>query len=45
MRGGDKAGDDRFYDWFVPKADKLWELYDAKNQALWPKKKTKKKKK
>ncbi len=25
--GGDKTGDDRFYGWAVPKADRIWEQY------------------
>jgi len=25
--GGAKGGDDRFYDWIIPKAEKLWEQY------------------
>jgi hypothetical protein len=25
--GGDKAGDDRFYDWIIPLAEKIWEQY------------------
>lgn len=28
---GDKGGDDRFYDWFVPKADQIWEQYTREN--------------
>jgi hypothetical protein len=24
LLGGDKKGDNRFYDWFIPKADELW---------------------
>jgi hypothetical protein len=31
--GGDKTGDPRFYEWFVPKADKLWEHYLAEREA------------
>jgi hypothetical protein len=27
--GGDKTGDDRFYDRFVPQAERLWEQYLA----------------
>jgi hypothetical protein len=27
LMGGDKAGDDRFYQWIVPKAEVLWEEY------------------
>ncbi|MBC7544865.1 MAG: type II toxin-antitoxin system RelE/ParE family toxin [Candidatus Sericytochromatia bacterium] len=27
--GGDKTGDGRFYDVFVPKAEQLWEVYLA----------------
>jgi hypothetical protein len=25
--GAAKVGDDRFYEWFVPQAEKLWERY------------------
>jgi hypothetical protein len=27
LLAGDKAGDDRFYEWFVPKADEIWKQY------------------
>ncbi len=27
LLAGDKAGDDRFYEWFVPKADEIWRRY------------------
>ena len=27
LLGGDKAGDDRFYDRMIPKAEKLWQEY------------------
>ena len=27
LMGADKTGDDRFYDWAVPKAERLWEAY------------------
>ena len=27
LMGADKTGDDRFYDWAVPKAERLWEVY------------------
>ncbi len=29
--GGDKKGDDRFYDWFVPRADQIFGEYLAEN--------------
>ena len=29
LLGGNKAGDDRFYRWFVPQAEKNWEDYLA----------------
>ncbi len=29
---GDKAGDDRFYEWFVPKADEIWEQYERETK-------------
>lgn len=29
LLAGDKAGDDRFYEWFVPRADAIWEQYSA----------------
>ena len=25
--GGDKTGDDRFYEWAIPKAEAIWEKY------------------
>ncbi|HEY9720892.1 MAG TPA: hypothetical protein V6D47_02700 [Oscillatoriaceae cyanobacterium] len=25
--GGDKTGDARFYEWFVPKCEAIWEEY------------------
>ena len=25
--GADKTGDDRFYEWFISEADRLWEVY------------------
>jgi hypothetical protein len=28
LLAGDKDGDDRFYEWFVPKADQIWEQYE-----------------
>jgi hypothetical protein len=27
LMGAAKAGDDRFYAWFIPKAEKIWEQY------------------
>jgi hypothetical protein len=31
--GGDKTGDDRFYEVFVPKAESIWEQYLAEQDA------------
>ena len=25
--GGDKAGDKRFYEWIIPRAEAIWEQY------------------
>lgn len=33
--GGEKAGDDRFYRWFIPKAEDVWEQY-LKEQGVKP---------
>lgn len=32
LLAGDKAGDDRFYEWFVPKADEIWEQYERETK-------------
>ena len=34
--GGDKTGDDRFYEWFVPLADRLYDehLKELKDEGL-----------
>jgi hypothetical protein len=32
-----KSGDDRFYEWFVPDADRIWEEHLAQNTGRWPK--------
>jgi hypothetical protein len=31
LLGADKTGDDRFYEWFVPEAERLWERYLREN--------------
>ena len=31
--GGDKTGDDRFYEVFIPQAEKIWEEYLAEQKA------------
>jgi hypothetical protein len=31
--GGDKTGDDRFYETFVPVAERIWEEYRAEQKA------------
>ena len=31
--GGNKTGDDRFYDWIVPLAEKIWDEYLAEQKA------------
>jgi hypothetical protein len=33
--GGEKAGDDRFYRWFIPQAEAVWEQY-LKEQGAKP---------
>lgn len=32
LLGGTKAGDDRFYRWFIPEAEKLWQQYLAEQE-------------
>jgi hypothetical protein len=27
LLGGDKTGDDRFYEWVIPQAERVWERY------------------
>ena len=34
LLAGNKGGDDRFYEWFVPKADMLWEQYVEELKTL-----------
>ncbi len=31
--GGDKTGEDRFYETFIPKAERIWEQYLAEEKA------------
>ena len=31
--GGDKTGDPKFYDWFIPQAERVWEQYLAEQKA------------
>ena len=33
LLGGDKTGDDRFYETFVPRAERIWEEYLAEQRA------------
>ncbi len=33
--GGTKVGDDRFYRWFIPQAESVWETY-LKEQGVKP---------
>jgi len=33
LLGGDKTGDDRFYETFVPRAERVWEQYLAEQAA------------
>jgi hypothetical protein len=33
LLGGDKTGDDRFYETFLPRAERIWEEYLAEQQA------------
>jgi hypothetical protein len=33
--GGAKLGDNRFYRWFIPQAESVWELY-LKEQGVTP---------
>ena len=31
--GGDKAGDNRFYEWIIPRAETIWEQYLREREA------------
>lgn len=35
LLGAAKVGDDRFYDWFIPQAEKIWEQY-CQEQGMKP---------
>ena len=33
LLGADKTGDKRFYEWFIPEAERLWKRYLAEMEA------------
>ncbi|HVV48593.1 MAG TPA: type II toxin-antitoxin system RelE/ParE family toxin [Polyangia bacterium] len=33
LLAGDKDGDARFYEWFVPRADEIWERYEREQKT------------